>query len=391
MAEAFDGVHVMHVIGDLRIGGAETSLLKLVGLMDPAKVQSHVVVLKDAPSESIPIERFTATGATVHQLKLHGLPGVSSAAMKLWRLVRAVKPDVVQGWMYHGAIAALASRAAHPRSTAVVWNIRHSLDDLDGETARVRAAIRSGRSLSGFPAAVVYNSKIAALQHESYGYSPKHRHVIPNGFDADLFAPSRESREWLRSELGVPQETMLVGHVGRFHPSKDHAGFLQAAREVLSLGREVHFVLAGQGVDGSNPEFVRLTSGDALLPPVHALGVRSDIPRIAAGLDLLVVSSVAEAFPNVLGEAMACGVPCVTTDVGDSAWIVGDTGLVVAPRSPEKLAAAIVEMLALSAAERRMLGERARARVMSEFSLARMAAEFEALFLRLAGREYQIG
>src|SRR5690606_26895230 len=182
-------------------------------------------------------------------------------------------------------------------------------------------------------------------------------------------------------ELGLRETDRLVGLIARWHPQKDHAGFLRAAAALAGRQPTAHFVLAGGQCDTGNPELLRLVAATGLADRVQLRGQRSDIPRLTAALDIATLaSSFGEAFPSVLGEAMACAVPCVTTDVGDSADIVGDTGRVVPPGDPAALAAAWEELLALSPAELAELGERGRQRAHREFELGAVASRYEAVF-----------
>jgi glycosyltransferase involved in cell wall biosynthesis len=204
--------------------------------------------------------------------------------------------------------------------------------------------------------------------------------VIPNGFDLARFQPDALRRSAVRAELGVGDDVPLVGLIGRFDPQKNHAGFFEAAGCLLRRLPMVHFVLAGKGIDEGNRALMRMVETAGVGHVTHLLGLRSDIPHLMAALDVLASSSYGEAFPNVLGEAMASGVPCVVTDVGDSAYIVGDTGRVVLPGNMAGLAAAIEDLLTLPAAERAALGERARARVAEHFEIGRVVQQYERFY-----------
>jgi len=221
------------------------------------------------------------------------------------------------------------------------------------------------------------------MHHENLGFVKERGTVIPNGFDVQLFAPSPDSRRSLRKELEVGENNRLVGIVGRFHPMKDHLTFIRAATSVLKRHPECRFVMVGLDMDWHNKELTTCLQDAGLTDAIHLLGIRDDIPRINAALDIAVSSSFTEAFPNVIGEAMSCGVPCVATDVGDSALLLGGTGIVVPPRDPEKLASGINQLLDLSYQDLRALGATARERVVSEFSLDKVAGCFTSLYLSI--------
>jgi len=282
---------------------------------------------------------------------------------------RRGKPDLLVGWMYHGNVAASLVRPFLPkvggRKVPVVWNVRHSADDMKQEKRLTAALIRGGKWWAPGTARIVFNSHHSARRHQSFGYPEEKTAVVPNGFDCELFRPRPEARQWLRGELGVPEETRLVGRVGRLHPVKDYPGFLEAAGRLES---SLHWVLVGSGLSPENTELADLIRRHGLEERCHLLGERSDLPQIVAGLDLSCSSSLSEGFPNVVAEAMACGVPCVATDVGASAEIVGETGRIVPPGEPASMAEALDELLRLSREERALLGAAARERIQERYS-----------------------
>jgi len=207
--------------------------------------------------------------------------------------------------------------------------------------------------------------------------------VIPNGFDAEAFAPDQEVGIEVRRELAIPSRAPIVGLVARFHPAKDHHNFVRAAAILARSLPQAVFVLCGSGVDDENTLLVNWIRDAGLSGSFRLLGERADISRIIQSFDISGTSSISEAFPLVVGEAMACGVPCVVTDVGDSAAIVGETGLVVPAGNPAELAAAWASLLALDPAERRGRGEQARMRVLDQYNLPSIARRYQDVHLSL--------
>jgi glycosyltransferase involved in cell wall biosynthesis len=204
--------------------------------------------------------------------------------------------------------------------------------------------------------------------------------VIPTGYDLTVFHPDEQARNDVRRELGVSDEHVLVGLVARYHPMKDHAGFLQAARLVAQAHPEARFVLVGRDMNQHLPVF-DLIRRNQLEDRVLLLGERQDIPRLTAALDIACSASAwGEGFSNTVGEAMACGIPCVVTDVGDSAYAVGEAGLAVPPRHPQALADAISKLIAAGPECRVRLGQAARRRVQSEFALPNIVRRYEDLY-----------
>ncbi len=304
-----------------------------------------------------------------------------TAILRLITIARELKPKIIQGWMYHGNLAAQVVSVFMRGETPVLWNIRQSLYSLSYEKRLTAAIIKLGSYLSKLPAYIIYNSETSACQHEAIGYRANVRVFIPNGFDTERFAPSDEAKESVRSELGIDNNDFLIGLICRYHPMKDHMNFIKAASLLPKGHSSVHFILAGDQVDESNSELCKEIHDLNILHYVHLLGERNDIPRLTAALDIAVISSsYAEGFPNTIGEAMACGVPCVVTDVGDSAFIVGDTGRVVQRRNPQALADAWSKLISLDAGQRRELGLRARRRICENFSLDAVVRQYEALY-----------
>jgi glycosyltransferase involved in cell wall biosynthesis len=380
---------VVHIISGLGVGGAERSLLELLRVMDRRAFESTVVSLSDAGPVAESIRELgigvSALGMSRSRPSPFGLAGLA-------RAVRRLRPDVVQTWMYHAdLLGGLAARI--PPATPAAWGIRHS--DFAPETTSVRTlrVVRLCAALSrALPARIVCCSHVARRIHEEMGYDAAKMLVIPNGFDLGVFRPDPAARDSVRAELGVPRESVLIGAVGRYHPQKDHANLIAAAGILVGGGADVHFVMCGDGIDDGNRELAELLARGGIARRAHLLGRRDDVERIFASLDIATSSSsYGEASPRVVGEAMASGVPCAVTDVGDSAIIVGDTGRVVEPRNASALAAAWDALLALGPDGRRRLGETARARVREHYDIRETGACFGALYEELAGRSDRTG
>lgn len=377
---------VLHAITGLSTGGAEMMLLKLVRAMDRERFSPIVVSLIDKGTLG---ERIEALGVRVFALGMERRVSVLAGLRALGRIVDETRPDLVQSWMYHANLFASGAVIASRTRAPVLWNIRASLDGFANEKRSTAAAIRVGAWVSRLPRGIVYNSRASAHQHEAMGYLASRTEVIPNGFDCDEFHPDHEAGSTLRAELGLTNGDILVGCVGRYHPMKDHAGFLAAAAEAVRMDHRLHFVMAGAGVDRANPDLALAIARFGLDARVHRLGERRDVPRLTAGLDIACSSSAwGEGFPNVIGEAMACGVPCAVTDTGDSASIVGDCGEVVPVRNPSALARAILALAAMDPSRRAALGSAARARIVANFSIDAVARRYETYYRRFIGREH---
>jgi glycosyltransferase involved in cell wall biosynthesis len=372
----------MHVITGLTTGGAETMLLKL--LSAASGNMEHVVVSLGDKGTIGP--HIAALGVPVHCLGLKRNAPNPFKALSILRLARRIDPQLIQGWMYHGNLMASMAASGLPKTKSreqvpVLWNIRQTVYDLRNERWLTAKLIRLGAHFSARPAAIIYNSQTSAGQHETLGYRAGKRVIIPNGFDGQVLRPDDAARKAVRAELGVADDNILIGLVARYHPMKDHAGFLRAAAMVAQDHPQVRFALAGTGVSAKQPQLAEGLKQNGLQDRVTLLGERSDIPRLNNGFDISCSASAwGEGFSNAIGEAMACGVPCAVTDVGDSAYLVGDTGLVVPPREPQTLADAIVRLIYMGSVGRRQLGAKARKRIETEYSLRAIVQRYENLY-----------
>ncbi|NPV75031.1 MAG: glycosyltransferase [Anaerolineae bacterium] len=376
-------MRVAHVITDLDTGGAELVLARLLVEMDQRRFKHEVISLTTAGQVA---DQLTKLGIPVSTLGMRvGFPNPMSV-LRLARILRTFHPDVVQTWMYHadlvGSIAArLAGRAP------VIWGIRNSVLVPGASKRRTILIVRLLAHLSrGLPARIVSCSEAARLVHIGLGYQAQKFVVIPNGFDVEKFKPDASARLWVRQELNLSPETEVVGFFARFDPQKDHHNFIRAANLLLERRAGVHFLLCGEGVIWQNPALAGWIVETGQSDHFHLLGRRVDMPRLTAALDLAVsASEYGEAFPNVIGEAMACGVPCVATDVGDSAAIIADTGLIVPPHNAQALAGAMLKILEMDSEDRHALSQAARQRVIENYSLAAMVSCYQALYFAAAG------
>ncbi|MGB7251805.1 MAG: glycosyltransferase [Phormidesmis sp.] len=379
---------VIHLITGLDTGGAETMLYKLLSARPPDQgenaYQPVVISLMDKGTLGPQIESL---GVPVYTVNMEQGKPTIQALYKLIRYVRKLQPDLIQGWMYHGNLASQIASIAPFKSVLTLWNIRNCVYTLADEKPGTAKVITLSARLSRLPASIIYNSKTSVVQHEALGYTPDKTVVIPNGFNTESLRPSPAAYRSVRDELNLESETRLIGRIGRYHAIKDHATFLQAAKQLLAQWPDVHFVMAGPGVDWDNLALVEQIRRLEMSDRIHLLGDRRDIPRLTAALDISCSSSShGEAFPNVIGEAMSCCVPCVVTDVGDSAWIVGETGKVVPPAQPTALAQALQDLLEAGPVSRRRLGETARQTVIDLFSLDAIAAQYLNLYRQVINK-----
>lgn len=358
-------MRILHVISGLGTGGAESFLAALAPQLSARGFEQAVVSLTgDGPIA----ERLEQAGIPVTRLDARGALGAVRATRALARLVADSRPDVLQGWMYHGdLLATLAHRLAAGRGTRrLLWNIRCSDMRLEDYSRQLRLVVRACSRLSHQPDVVLANSFAGARVHTAAGYRPRRLEVVPNGVDIAAFRPDPQERQRVRAELGLAESDVVAMHVARVDPMKDHAGLLRAAEGLPGL----RLVLVGAGTE-------RL----AQPPGVLGLGRRADVARLLTAGDIIVSSSAyGEGFSNAVAEGMSAALVPVATRVGDSDEIVGDCGEVVPPAEPDALAEALMHVAALSPEERRRRGAAARERMAARFSLAAAAERFAALY-----------
>ena len=352
---------VVHVITGLGTGGAETMLLQLAGTLQARGISQHVVSLT---SQDALAADFRAAGISLSVLGASSIGSSPAAMLALMRSMNQIRPRIVQGWMYHGNLAASLCHyiCRGRKDRKLFWNLRAS--NMDDE--RYGRMIRFSGLVSRSVDVVVANSEAGLTFHRDRGYRPKRFVVIDNGINTDKFRPNPAIREQVRAELGIAGPTIVVIHVARVDPMKDHANFLAAMARVPSVAG----IMVGNG-----------TQDLAAPPNVRALGLRRDTARLVAAADIVAsTSAFGEGFSNVIAEGMSAGLVPVATDVGDARRIVGDAGWIVAPGDPAAFAGAIGEVAALSEAERRRRGLAARERIVANFTLAQATDAFARLY-----------
>jgi glycosyltransferase involved in cell wall biosynthesis len=375
---------VLHILPGLEQGGAEGVLYRLA--LATRGEMHHTVI--SMTGEGIYGPRLRSLGIPVHTLDLGGWRS-AEGLYRLWRVIQGAGANVVQTWLYKadligGSIARLAG------VRAICWGIRNSNFNTCGRSNKFAGRICA--KLSGtVPSAIISCSELAAEVHQSLGYRASKFTVIPNGYDLSLYFPQKHFRETLRNEWGVPAQTPLLGTVGRWNPQKDYANLLAALSLLAKNGQDFRCILAGTGMERSNAALWKLISSNGLEENVILLGPRNDIPYVMNALDVHVLSSFREAFPNVVAEAMACGTPCVTTDVGDAALIVGDTGWIVPPSDAPALASGIKQALsAIQSTERGKISQACRERIAERFSIERMVTAYKEIWSKCAGVSLEV-
>ncbi|MDH5766678.1 MAG: glycosyltransferase [Gammaproteobacteria bacterium] len=371
---------VLHVISGLKVGGAEMALHRLITSSCDSDFEHIVIALT---SNGAMKQRFEEAN-----IKLYMLNFKSSLFLQFFRLfmlIRKIKPDIVSTWMYHADFfGGLAARLAGVRK--IIWGIRRS--DVSVGGIRASAIIcRLCAWLSGWlPEVIICVAEAARRSHVSAGYEQKRMVVVHNGFDIESLSATEEQRLVLRNECGFDSDVVVVGSLGRFNEAKDQNNFVRAAGLVAQSFSNIMFLMVGRDLQPDNAELIAWIKQTGYERKFVLLGERSDVPVCLSAMDVFCLHSRTEGFPNVLGEAMSLGLPCVATDVGDAALLLGGSGLVVQKEDPHALAQGIEELLMLTIEERVSLGQKARQRIENEFTLPRVRERFERIYKEVLKR-----
>jgi len=349
-------------------GGAERQLIELVRGLD--KSVFDITVATFYSGGLLRSEADTIPGVRVITVGKQGRWDVVRFALRLWRITQAIKPDIVHGYLDLANVLALA--LGRLMGAKVVWGIRSSARDYSDYRWTLRASIEIQRRLARFANRIIFNSEAGKRDYLAQGFPAAACVVAPNGIDVERFRPDPEARRRVRAEWGIGEREKLIGLVARLDPAKDHGAFLQAAALLAVSHPDARFVCVGDSPGQTRDNLRALADRLGLNDKLVWAGIRPDMPATHNALDIATSSSISEGFSNTLAEAMACGVPCVATDVGDSALLIGNTGALVPPRNPDALAhgwSALFDRIDANPA----LGVAARQRIVDQFNTTILA------------------
>jgi len=377
-------IRILHLITGLNTGGAELALARLVESMDRHEFDNRVVSLIKPGAVGNRIENsniwLDSLGMPAGRVTINGFS-------KLMRLIRQFEPNILQTWLYHADLIGLVAGKIL-RIPKIAWNIRGSDSNFMNSQRISKIIARTCAIFSSWPDAVFVNSEAGIITHEEMGYHPKNWKLIQNGIDTTIFAPDKASGVKVREGLNIPSENNVVGLVARLDPQKGHNFFLRAAKIVLEEKHNTSFVCVGIGASKYTEEIKQQTKDYGLQNSVFWAGVRNDMPSVYNSFSCSVsASAFGEGFPNVIAEAMSCGIPCIVTRTGDSPRVLGDTGLIVPTQDYIALAEGILKILSLPSKLHSDLGIRARQRVIDNFSLGKMVEQYSESYRHLAHNE----
>lgn len=366
---------IMHVITGLGDGGAEGVLTRLCLLSK--NLEHEVVSLIDAGKYG---EVLVAAGIKVHYLKMNPARPNPLKLIKLISIIRESKPSVVQTWMYHAdLLGGIAAKLAGVKR--VIWGVRHStLDKGNAKRSTIYVARLLARLSYFIPDKIVCCARKALEVHAELGYDKSKLTLIPNGYDLESLRHDPEAGFRIRKELCISKDSFLIGKVGRYDPFKDHSNLLKALSIIKNSGIEFTCLLVGNRLTTENKLLTKEIADLGLTDCIQLVGQRADIPAIMNALDLHVLASSSEAFPNVLAEAMACGVVCVSTDVGDAKEILNEPNFICSPKNPEMLSELIIKAQYFWVNDKLRWSEFKQHnidRIISQYSIASMVRQYE--------------
>lgn len=363
---------IVFVINALSVGGAEKMLLRLIE--SPKFQEQQVAVIALLPNGSL-FDDF-ARVTKVYAFKFGSPLGALLGFIQLFFLIKRMKPDVVHSWLYQSdLIAGLIAKILGVK--VIVWSIRQSnLERKYNKSRTLLAAKLCGLFSNILPDLIISNSIAGTVSHVKFKYQKSKIKVIPNGIDLRQFSLGHGKNRLLQHEIGKGEDISLIGMFARVDPQKDHSTFLRSAAIVLEQNPKVHFVLCGRGADYSNKTLTNEINILGLQKNVTLLGMRSDIEKIASSLDIHVLCSSGEGWPNVIGEMMAAGVLCVSTDVGESRSIMGKVGVTVPVGDEKQISKAVARFLSLSQSEKQKLRLMGRSRIEKKYDISKVSEEY---------------
>jgi glycosyltransferase involved in cell wall biosynthesis len=372
---------VLHVISGLKVGGAEMMLHRLI-VSARGGTYEHVVVSLDPVGEMR--TRFEEAGIELVVFDFKHSP--IAHFFRLVSLIRRVKPDIVQSWLYHAdLLGGLAARMAGNRH--VIWGIRTTDIRVGGSSTTAIVLWLCARFSRWIPQIIVSAAEASRQSHITAGYDAKKMVVVSNGYDFLWLKASADERESLREQCGIKQNDVVVGSLGRFHADKDQENFVRSAAVLAQQYPQLRFLMVGRDLAWDNTQLVDWIVSTGFKDRFVLLGERTDVPQCLVAMDIFCLHSRTEGFPNVLAEAMAMGLPCVTTDVGDAAMLLADAGVVVPKGNAVALALGVGKLLALEQGALHKLGMQAKGRVEAEFSMKRAREQFEDIYRTMLNKE----
>ncbi len=368
-------IRIAHISTGLDTGGAEVQLVRLLEKFDMKKFEMIVISLHEETYLADKIRDDLELPVFSLGLKKNPL-NIKNA----FKILKEFNPDIIHGTMYEGGVAGTLFNKFLPKKPPVIWTVHEGLEHYESEPIRKQLQLKAWSLISDFPDCMMYVSHLNAEQHLDWGFKNSKALVMTNGVDTQTFKPNPNARKEIRESLNIPQDAFVIGITARFHPVKNHEGFLRAAGLLSKTHPNVHYVMAGTDIDHHNNALTDIIQDNNLQDHTHLLGNREDVPDVVNAYDVASLTSLGEAFPLTLGEAMATAKPCVATNVGDNAFIIKDTGRIVPVNDDQAIADAWKELVEMDKKSFKALGQAALQRTLNKFTLKKQVQEHESLY-----------
>lgn len=369
-------MRVLHIIVGLNVGGAEMMLKRLVE-HDPASSQNCAVISLTTLGHIGSVLR--SQGIQVHSLNMTSIWHVPLGLWRLVQVIRQLKPNIVQTWMYHAdLLGGLAARLAG--NYPIIWNLRSNLIPTNPFSIPFWLIRLCALFSNIMPIHIICCAQSAKVTHMHMGYPAHKITVIPNGYYFAQFDKNDVTRVMARTELGLDTEDLVIGAVGRFDLLKDFHSFITAAAQIAKKCATVKFLMVGRDNDWNNATLRSWIEQAGLVDKFILVGQQVHVPYYLNAMDIFCLSSCNEAFPNVLVEAMAIGLPCVATKAGDAAEILGDNNFVVPIKTPAMMSIALVKMCGSDALARGAMGEMNAKNVRIKYPIENVSSAYQKIY-----------
>ena len=371
-------IKILNIINSLEVGGAEIMLQKILINTDDTKFKHIIVTLK---SKKKLLNDFKSKNIEIHSLKINNFVNFLKSFKSLLEIVKNINPDYILTWLHPSDFYGLFIKFMYPEVT-LIWNIRCSKLIYPIVDFKNILLVKILSKLSKYPDLIISNSFSGIKEHLRLGYKPKEIKVIPNGFDMKIYSSNNSFRKLNRRKFTLNQNDFVIGFVGKYNRIKGIEKFILTANIALKKFSNWKFVLMGRDLTYENNELVNQLKKYKILKNFRLLGERQDVNKILCSFDILSLTSSSEGFPNVIGEAMSCGVPCVSTDVGDCKLIIDETGIISKNHKPQHIFNDWLSIYKMLKNDSSKLKKSARARIKKYYEINFIIKQYEKLFVK---------